>query len=84
MGIEKLADGAGLWIAPSEAIHSFGMKTRIDVLFLDKNFRVVKSIANLAPRRVSICLSASSVLELQPGAIARSGTQPGDRLCLQP
>ena len=82
LGIKKLEAGAGLWITPSEAIHTFGMKTHIDVLFLDKNFRILKAIPSLPPWRVSICLTAHSVLELEPGAIARSGTEPGDRLCL--
>ncbi len=84
LGTDTLAEGAGLWIAPCEAIHTFGMKVPIDVLFLDKEFRVRKLVAKLAPRRIAICLRASSVLELQGEAVARSGTSVGDRLKLEP
>lgn len=84
LGVETLAEGAGLWIAPCEAIHTFGMKVAIDVVFLDKEFRVRKLVAKFAPRRIAICWRASSVLELQGGAVARSGTMLGDRLKLEP
>jgi uncharacterized membrane protein (UPF0127 family) len=77
---ENLDSGSGLWIVPCEAIHTFGMKIRLDIVFLDKNFQVRKISADLGPWRMSICLRAHSVLELPAGAVARSGTQLGDRL----
>ncbi len=77
---ENLGAGSGLWIVPCEAIHTFGMKVRLDVIFLDKNFQVRKISPDLGPRRMSICLSAHSVLELPAGAVARTGTKLGDRL----
>lgn len=77
---ENLEAGSGLWIVPCEAIHTFGMKVRLDVVFLDKHFQVRKISADLRPRRISVCLRAHSVLELPAGTVARSGTQPGDRL----
>jgi uncharacterized protein len=77
---ENLQAGSGLWIVPCEAIHTFGMKVRLDIVFLDKNFLVRKIVCDLGPRRMSICLRAHSVLELPAGTVARSGTQPGDKL----
>ncbi len=84
LGVETLAEGAGLWIAPCEAIHTFGMKAPLGVVFLDKHFRVRKLVARLRPGRIAICLTASSVLELQCEAVARSGTLVGDRLRFEP
>jgi uncharacterized membrane protein (UPF0127 family) len=81
---ENLDAGSGLWIVPCEAIHTFGMKVRLDVVFLDKNFQVRKISPDLGPRRMSICLRAHSVLELPAGAVARSGTKLGDRLEKRP
>ncbi len=78
-----LDEAAGLWIAPCEAIHTFGMKMPIDVVFLDHNHRARKLVRNLSPARIALCLAGSSVLELASGAIARSGLQPGDRLQFQ-
>lgn len=84
LGRQDIEEGAGLWIAPCEAIHTFGMKMRIDVLFLDAKFRILKIVEAMRPRRIAICLAASSVLELDPGAIGRSGAQVGDRLKFEP
>jgi uncharacterized membrane protein (UPF0127 family) len=80
LGVLDLETGSGLWIAPCEAVHTFGMKMPLDTVFLDALFQVRKLSSNLKPWRISICLSARSVLELQAGTISRSGTQPGDRL----
>lgn len=84
LGIDQLESGSGIWIAPCEAIHTFGMKIPIDVLFLDRELRVKKLVWALAPRRLSISLLAHSVLELEAGAIDRSSTSLGDRLRFSP
>ena len=75
-----LAPGKGLWIVPCEAVHSFGMKFAIDVVYLDRKKRVRKIRKNLVPRRLSACLTAHSVLELPVGAIDSSRTEAGDQL----
>jgi uncharacterized protein len=80
LGMERLEEEAGIWIAPCEAIHTFGMKMHIDVVFLDRALRVRKVRPDLGPARISLCLAAYSVLELAPGVIARSGTEVGDQL----
>ena len=76
----ELSSDAGLWIAPCEAIHTFGMKVRIDAVFLDRDFRVCKIRSGLGRRRIAVCLRAYSVLELPAGAVANSATYTGDRL----
>jgi uncharacterized membrane protein (UPF0127 family) len=81
---ESLEAGIGLWIVPCEAIHTFDMKVRLDVVFLDKNLQVRKISSDLGPWRMSVCLQAHSVLELPAGAVARSGTQHGDQLRKEP
>lgn len=80
LGLTSMPDGFGLWIAPCEAIHTFGMKMPIDALFLDARFRVRKAVKILAPRRLSLCVSAASVLEVEAGAIGLTGTEAGDIL----
>lgn len=76
----RLAPGEGLWIVPCEAVHSFGMKFAIDVLFLDRSKKIRKARPNMIPRRMSICFPAHSVLELPAGTIASTLTQSGDQL----
>ena len=75
-----MPDGEGLWIVPCEAIHTFGMKFAIDVIFLNRKHVVIKTRHNMPRRRLSFCLPAHSVLELPAGKIAGTGTRPGDQL----
>lgn len=77
---EKLAEGEGLWIAPCEAVHTFGMKFAIDVLYLDRKRKVLKVRERLVPWRISGCLRAHSVLELPAGMAEKTGTRAGDQL----
>ena len=79
----EVSDRSGLWLAPCEAIHTFGMKVPIDVVFLDRQHRALKLVTNLVPSRISLCLTGHSVLELASGAIERCGLQRGDRLLFQ-
>ncbi len=75
-----LEPGEGLWIVPCESVHSFFMKFTIDVLYLDRKHRVKKIRPEMAPWRISGCLTAHSVLELPAGTITRTGTVRGDQL----
>jgi uncharacterized protein len=75
-----LPEGEGLWIVPCEGIHTFGMKFAIDVLFLSKARKVVKIRKQMVKRRMSVCLTAHSVLELPAGTADRTGTEAGDQL----
>jgi hypothetical protein len=58
----------------------FFMKFAIDAVYIDRKRRVRKTVRNLRPWRMSICLSAHSVIELPVGVIECSGTQKGDQL----
>lgn len=80
LGRDSLSAEEGLWILPCEAVHTFGMRFPIDLIYLDRNNRVKKTRSNVGPFRLSGCLSAHSVIELTSGAISRTQTQPGDRL----
>jgi len=76
----RLEPGEGLWIAPTEAVHTFGMKFPIDVLFLDKRRRVLKIKSDMVRSRIAVCLTAHSVLELPSGTAAAGQTVVGDQL----
>lgn len=76
----QLAAGEGLWIAPCEAVHTFGMSYPIDLVFIDKRHKVVKLVESIRPGRIAIAWRAQSVLELAPGSIRESCTRVGDSL----
>lgn len=75
-----LGSGEGLWIKPSEGVHTFGMKFAIDVVFVSKKGVVLKLRPNMVKRRISFCLRGHSVVELPVGVIESTGTTVGDQL----
>jgi uncharacterized protein len=78
LGRKGLAPGEGLWIVPCEAIHTFGMQFSIDLVYLDREYRIRKIRKNVPPWRLSACLQAHSVIELAAGSILEKNAQPGD------
>src|ERR1700723_998487 len=73
--------GTGLWIVPSRGVHTIGMMFPIDLIFLGKEKEVVHVEEHVRPFRISdVSLKATSVLELPPHTIYRTGTKVGDRL----
>jgi uncharacterized protein len=76
----SLEPGDGLWIAPTQAVHMFFMKFALDLVYLDRQKKVVKVRHNVKPWRISAALKAHSVLELPVGTIGSSRTEIGDQL----
>ena len=77
--------GRGLWIVPSRGVHTLGMKYSLDLIFLDREHRVVEVQENIRPWRISkVTLQAHSVLELPAGTLARTETCVGDQLEVSP
>jgi uncharacterized membrane protein (UPF0127 family) len=65
------------------SIHMFFMRFAIDAVFLDRDRRVVKIVANLEPWKTASCRGAKEVVELAAGESARRGLAIGDRLVLE-
>lgn len=84
LGRDGLSAGEGLWIVPCQAIHMFFMRFAIDLVYIDRKKRVRKTRNSVAPWRISVCLSAHSVLELPAGVVRETGTQRGDLLQIAP
>lgn len=79
LGRDGLDAGSGLWIAPCEWVHMFGMKFAIDLVVLDRANKVVGVKPGLKPGRIGpLYWGAHSTLELPVGAIAASQTARGD------
>jgi uncharacterized protein len=77
--------GRGLWIHPSQGIHTIGMLFPIDIVFLSKEKRVLALEEYVRPFRVSsVHLNSESVLELPPHTIFQSRIQVGDLLEIIP
>jgi uncharacterized membrane protein (UPF0127 family) len=78
LGRDRLDDGAALIIAPCNSIHTFFMRFAIDVVFVARDGRVLKTYAAVGPRRIAFRFGAFAVVELPAGAIAPSQTRAGD------
>jgi len=77
----SLRKGEALILRPSNCIHSFFMRFRIDVIFLDKAGRVVKALPSFKPFRLScIYFHSVTVIELPEGTIQLTSTQTGDTI----
>jgi uncharacterized protein len=82
LGRSGLADDEGLWI-PTSSIHMFGMRFAIDVIYADREGRVLKLVRGIKPWRASVCIGAKAALELPVGAIDRCGVGVGDHLVIE-
>ena len=81
LGRQELKSPAGLILQPCSSIHTFFMHFTIDVLFLDKNKRIVKIIEKMPPHRLTPPIWRSSLaIELPAGKVAQTHTQVGDQL----
>ena len=84
-----LEQGEGLWITPCEGVHTFAMRFPIDIIYLSKRrkedrlFKILKLRNRMVKSRISLCLTASSVLELPAGTLAAAGVEVGDLLELE-
>ena len=56
------------------------MKFEIDVVYLSKKRKVLKIRVAMPKRRISLCLTAHSVLELPAGMAHQTATEVGDQL----
>jgi|ERR1041384_3758370 uncharacterized membrane protein (UPF0127 family) len=77
---KALTSGEGLLLDRCYGIHTIGMRFPIDVLFLDKELRVMRAVQALPPFRTCVVRQAVYVLELPVGAIQVSRTEAGDQI----
>ncbi|HZI80435.1 MAG TPA: DUF192 domain-containing protein [Vicinamibacterales bacterium] len=80
----SLADGEAMVIAPSNAVHTWFMKFDLDLIFVGRDGRVVKTRGGVKPWRMSGALRAFAVIEMRAGTLAERDTKPGDVLEVVP
>lgn len=85
LGRPALAPGEGLLITPCRAVHTFGMRYPIDVVYVSRDGHVVLVDYRMQPsRRGPWVRAAAWVLELPAGSARATGVAAGDRLALVP
>ncbi len=83
IGKRDLARGEGLVIVPCKGVHMWFMRFPIDVVYVDKEGKVIDVDENLPPWAVGRPRPSSHfVVELPAGTVAETSTRPGDRIVL--
>ena len=83
LGRSGLEPGEGMLIDRAGSVHMFFMRFPIDVVFVDRDWRVVGVRHGLRPWRVAGARRAVAALELPVGAAAAVGIEKGDVLALE-
>jgi uncharacterized membrane protein (UPF0127 family) len=78
-----LEPGGGMLIDRAGSVHMFFMRFPIDVVFVDRDWKVVAVRNGLRPWRMAAARRAVAALELPVGAAAAAGIEEGDVLTLE-
>jgi uncharacterized membrane protein (UPF0127 family) len=80
LGRRELSSDEGVLLRPAGSVHTFFMRFAIDVVFLDRDGRVVRVAESVPPWRTAAARGARAVLELRAGESARRRISVGDLL----
>jgi hypothetical protein len=83
LGRDSIPDDYALIIAPCSAVHTFGMRTPLDLVFVAKNGTVTKTCRGVQPWRMAGSMRAHAVVEAAPGFIDRHDIVPGETVALR-
>ena len=83
IGRLKLKSDEGIWVVPSSGVHTLGVLFPLDLIYLDKDHRVLHIIEHFPSFRIApLRTQAASVLQLPTHTIYSSQTQPDDQLVI--
>ena len=77
---DSLKEDEALLITSCNSVHMFGMKYAIDLVYLDKNWKVLKLVQQLKPWRISACKKANMVVELPANRLKILGITNGQKI----
>lgn len=84
MGRRQLPAGSALVLPNTQGVHTHFMRFAIDIVFYDRDLRVLDVVESMAPWRFSpYRFRAKGVIELPAGAVRATGTRPGDALVVR-
>ena len=83
LGRDAFPADAALILAPCNAVHMFGMRFAIDVLFLDRSGVVLKRAVALQRNRIAIAWRAFATIEFCANHPGVARTNVGDRVTVE-
>lgn len=84
LGRKSLARGHGILLEPAWSIHTWFMRFPIDVVFLDRDHRVLRVCLALPPWRLVSARQARVVLEFGAGTLDAHSIRAGEHLRIAP
>jgi uncharacterized membrane protein (UPF0127 family) len=80
-----IAPEEGLWFEGCGAVHTVGMRSALDIVFLDRDHQIVKVEPNVSPGKLHVgARNAHIVAEFGPGFAKANPLNIGDQLQLEP
>ena len=77
----RLPPATGLLLVPCNSVHMCFMRFAIDVVYIDKEYKIIKVVKNLKPWvGLSMCRNAWATLEMTAGEAERCGLKLGSYL----
>ncbi len=76
--------GQAILIRPCSSIHTIGMSYSLDIVFIDAQGIVLKTLKNLRPMKMAFAFNAHATIEFYTGEIERLAIKPGDTLNWKP
>jgi uncharacterized protein len=83
LGRLRLKSDEGIWVIPSQGVHTIGVLVPIDLIYLDSGYKVLHTVESFGSFRIGpIRRHSASFLELPTRTIYSSQTQVGDQLLI--
>ena len=80
----ELPEGSGFLLARCTSVHTLGMRSPVDVAFLDGRGRIVETWSDLQPGQFAVGgKGVHATLQLPVGTLAATDTRNGDVLILE-
>lgn len=83
LGRSGLEPGKAIILRPSSSIHTAFMRFALDVLFIDRDGKVLKVVRDMKPFKLSSARGARDTIEMAAGALS-SDIEAGDTLRIEP
>jgi uncharacterized membrane protein (UPF0127 family) len=84
LGRSGLERTSAMLLKPCSSIHTVGMRFSLDLIFLDKNNLIIRTVCGVAPNRFVLGgFGAKSVVEIEAGHIDVCELQVGDECLLR-
>ncbi len=81
LGTKSLKECSALIIKPCSSIHTYFMQYDIDVIFVDKQNKVLAALDGMAPFKISkVYFNAAFCIEFPAGTIKKTSTNIGDTI----